>query len=106
MNDRFIPAAVRKPIVRAAECPAAADRPLTSRQRSAVMLEFTRLDLAHPAWRRDRLNVAAALLGRPVPGSVKDLTMGEAGQLIATLRGCRDTRDLAVLLARRAAGKR
>lgn len=77
----------------------ATDQPITRRQLGAIIAEFRRLGLAHPTWRDNRLDIAAAFTGRPGLASTKDLSMPEAGLLLNRLRRCRDCRDLTVILA-------
>lgn len=75
------------------------ERQITRHQLGAILGEFRRLGLAHPTWRDNRLDIAAAFTGRPGLASTKYLSMPEAGLLLNRLRRCRDCRDLAVLLA-------
>ena len=75
------------------------EAPATPRQLGAVMREFHRLDLARPAWRNCRLDIAAVLAGRDSLATTRDLASGEAGKLARVLGECRDTRDLAVRVA-------
>ena len=76
----------------------ALDRPATRRQAGAVHGQFRQLGLGDPGWRGCRLAVAAVLTGRP-SCSIRSLSGGEAGQLFRLLGSCRDTRDLAVVVA-------
>jgi hypothetical protein len=78
-------------------------KPLTSTQRGAIMGHFHRLGLDQPALRYARLAIMTTLLDLDEHiGSVKNLTLGEAGQLVSTLECCCDARDLAAALAWRA----
>jgi len=58
--------------------------PATPNQRGAVMHEADRLGLTH---RTERLRIFAALLDLDELGSVHDLVMGQAGQLLHALQG-------------------
>jgi hypothetical protein len=68
--------------------------PLTGDQRGRIMGEFTRLGF-HPRYdRAERLRLTAELARSGPIGSVKELTMGEAGRTVGTLTRCRTARDL------------
>lgn len=71
-----------------------ATRPATPNQRGAIMGHFERLGLHPRRDRAERLAVCAALLGIRELGSTSDLSMGQAGRLISTLRHLRDRADL------------
>ena len=75
--------------------------PATPNQVGAVHGEFRRLGLDGD--RPARLAAAAALLGLDDLGSSRDLSMGQAGYLIHTLRGLAGAEELA---ATRRAGAR
>jgi hypothetical protein len=68
-----------------------AAEPATANQAGAVMGECERLGLTD---RDERLAVCAAMLGLDELGSVRDLTMGQAGQLVRALRSARSRGDL------------
>jgi hypothetical protein len=70
-----------------------ATEPATPDQRGAVMREFGRLGFT-AADRAERLASAAAILDLPELGSIKDLVMGQAGQLLRVLQGCAIRADL------------
>jgi hypothetical protein len=61
-----------------------ATEPATSAQLGAVMHEFRRLGFAEGD-RGERLAVSGAVLGLDALGSTRDLTMGQAGQLVRAL---------------------
>lgn len=73
------------------------DDPLTPNQLGAAHREFERLGFRELADRADRLRVTADLLGLPGVATFKDLTMGQAGRLVGTLRRCRTPADLYAL---------
>jgi hypothetical protein len=68
--------------------------PLTRDQRGAIMREAERLRLADPADRAERLAIFAELLGVDELGSTADLTLGQAGRLVAMLRDVGDRSEL------------
>lgn len=69
--------------------------PATRNQVGAIIGEFNRLGFyGHPRDRDERLAVCAALLGIEHLRSTRDLTMGEAGQLVRLLTDTRDRGDL------------
>ena len=74
-----------------------ATEPATPRQVGAVMGEMHRLGLADPADRAERLAVCAELLGLDDLASTRDLTMGEAGELLRLLQDCRMRAGLPVV---------
>lgn len=71
-----------------------ATEPAAPNQVGAVRVEFRRLGLDGD--RHARLAAAAALLGLDGLNSTNDLSMGQAGHLIKTLRGLAGAGDLAV----------
>jgi hypothetical protein len=75
--------------------------PVTPNQRGAIMHECERLGLVSD--RAERLALLGTLAGAAALGSTADLTMGQAGQVIGTLRDARDRDDLAALVAERQA---
>lgn len=70
--------------------------PATATQVGAIVGEFRRLGVAD---RGERLALSAALLGLGDLGSTTELVMGQAGQLVATLRHIRDRAELAEVAA-------
>lgn len=71
-----------------------ATEPATPDQLGAVMGEFRRLGFDHQADRAERLAACAALLGLDGLDSIRDLVMGQAGQLVHALREVTDRAEL------------
>lgn len=71
--------------------------PATPTQRGAVMGEFARLGFHPRRDRAERLAACARLLGLDALDSTAGLTMGQAGQLVNTLRHVRDRAELAAI---------
>lgn len=78
------------------ECGLQAGGRCTPRQWGAIRGEFRRLLVAD---RSVRLGLTARLLGLPPVESTRDLSMGDAGRLVAMLRGCESPAELARLAA-------
>jgi hypothetical protein len=70
-----------------------AAEPATPAQRGAIMREFGRLGFGE-ADRGERLAISAAIVGLDTLGSVRDLTMGEAGRLVRALLAASDRGEL------------
>jgi hypothetical protein len=75
------------------------DEPATLPQRGTLVGEFARLGVPRTqCGRTRRLADSAALLGLAELGSTSELSIGEAGWLIRTLRGCQRPADLRALI--------
>jgi hypothetical protein len=70
-----------------------ATEPATRHQRGAIMREFERLGFGE-ADRAERLAICARIAGLETLGSISDLTMGQAGQLVHALMDCTSRADL------------
>jgi len=78
-----------------------ATEPATPNQLGAVMHEFGRLGYRDNRWDRPaRLAAASALLHLERLGSTRELTMGQAGQLLHALQGFRSRAQLETRLRR------